>query len=768
MPRSLFAAALLVASPALVAHAQTARTDTAPVRPAEVLEADADARLPESVRADSPSDAELARRIATFYQRQVELLQAEADGDVARYTVLLDDLVADVQAAALRPGALNEPRFRELFGTVTAEYERYYDRTLVDRGDVYAIRAAGVSAIERGYDEGAPLLEHVTLPDVETYTATIPMDVNPKVERYIQFLLNRPSHVQRLRSRADTYFPMVERIMAEEGVPDEMKYLAMVESALNPTARSHAAAVGMWQFISATGRAYGLRAEREIDDRMDPEAATRAAARHLRDLYDRFGDWHLALAGYNCNPAVIARGVRRFEERTGQRATFWDIDHVIPRETRAYVPMFIATALILSNPDAYGFPAHEPGPTYAFDRIPVAGGTTLREVAQIIDVNDETLQALNPSLRRSRVPDVRVPHMLRIPIGSYSEHAEALDRLAPPEAQGDRFAAESVTFGPPAVRPLAPQEHGEAIATLVARRELRRSLQPATRVHRDAPVTHYAAATPGGVQRAEAQYAAARQAEEAREEAEAAGLVAFAARTEPTPAAETTSEPAPTEPTAEAVETETAGAPDAVLVAEAELADEPAEEVAAEEVAEPETAPAAPVTPSFVARRNPTPGLDPATAAEPDANEPEVAVAEARPEPTANDADADEAPPVRAVSTASERPTTHRVARGEYLTSIARQYGMSLGEIRALNPGLGDHLAVGQRVRVSGAPAAPVARPAAPARPTTHRVRSGEHLTGIAREYGVTVRQLMEWNDLDSDVLRVGQRLRVAARGARG
>ena len=712
MPRRFFAAALLVATPALVASAQTARTDTAPVRPAEALEASADARLPVSAPADSISDAELARRLAAFYQRQVDLLQAEADGDVARYTVLLDELVADVQAAALRPGALTEPRFRELFGTVTAEYERYYDRTLVDRGDVYAIRAAGVSAVERGFDEGVPLLEHVTLPDVDTFAATIPMDVNPKVERYIQFLLNRPSHVQRLRSRADTYFPMVERILAEEGVPDEMKYLAMVESALNPTARSHAAAVGMWQFIPATGRAYGLRAEREIDDRMDPEEATRAAARHLRDLYGRFGSWHLALAGYNCNPAVIARGVRRFEEQTGRTATFWDIDHVIPSETRAYVPMFIATALILSNPDAYGFPAHEPGPSYVFDRIPVAGGTRLSDVARLVGSNAETLQALNPSLRQGRVPDVRVPHMLRIPAGSYAEHAAALDRLAPPEAQGERFAAGTVTYGTRAVRPLAPQEHGEAVAALVSRRELRRSLQPQTRVHRDAPVTQYAAAAPGEAARAERQYAAARDAEAAR--ADAPDLVAFVARREPTPAAEA---PAETEPEAEAAAPqEPADAP--TLVAEAAPA----------ETAKPEPA-----------------------------DEPAPAVRVAS-----------EAPPVRTVSTASERPTTHRVQRGEYLLVIARQYGMSLDELRALNPGIGDRLAVGQRLRVSGTPAAPVAQPAAPRRPTTHRVRRGEHLTGIAREYGVTVRQLREWNSLDSDVLHVGQRLRVAAQGSRG
>src|SRR5690606_8547032 len=187
---------------------------------------------------------------------------------------------------------------------------------------------------------------------------------------FIAFLLRSPGHVSRLRSRADTYFPMIERILAEEGVPDELKYLAMVESALNPRARSHAGAAGMWQFISATGRAYGLRAQSDVDDRLDPERATRAAARHLRDLHERFGDWQLALAGYNCNPARIQREITRAEARLGRRATFCDIYDHIPRETRGYVPMYIATALVLSNPEAFDLPPAEPGPRYVFDTIP--------------------------------------------------------------------------------------------------------------------------------------------------------------------------------------------------------------------------------------------------------------------------------------------------------------------------------------------------------------------------------------------------------------
>lgn len=671
MPRlPLLLAALLVAAPVLTARAQSPATDAAPARSAKALPTPADALLPGFVPGDSPSDEELARRVAAFYERQAALLQADAAGDADRYAVLLDDLVADVQVAAQRPGMLLEPRFREVYSSVLTEYERFYERPFLDRGDVYALRAAGIDAVERGFDQGGPLLDHVTLPDFGAFVATIPMDVNPKVERYLQFLLNRPSHVERLRSRADTYFPMVERILAEEGVPDELKYLAMVESALNPLAQSHAGAAGMWQFIPATGRAYGLRAEREIDDRLDPETATRAAARHLRDLYDRFGDWQLALAGYNCNPAVIARGVKRFEAQTGRRARFWDIDHVIPQETRAYVPMFIATSLILSNPEAYGLTDYEPGPTYAFDRIPVAGGTRLATVARTIDVDEAVLRALNPSLKQGAVPNVRVPHMLRIPAGYYSQFAADLDRLAPPEAGAGRFVAESVQFGTRNVRPLAPQDHSEALVALATRRETRRA--------------HQARPTPGGgsVER----YAAAAPAQDASAAREAIALRAEEARRQ--------------------------AAAEVTLVAQNDR---------------PEEAPAEAEAPART-----------------------------------------EAPPVRTVSAPSARPvTTHRVQRGEYLTSIAKRYGTTVAEIRALNNLTSDTVHPGQKLKVTGDASAARAA-AAPARPSTHRVRNGETLTSIARQYNVTIRQLRDWNGLSSDVIRPGQRLRLGDRGGRG
>ena len=785
---ALLLALPLAASPAL---AQSLVTDAA-LQP-RPLAYQADALLPGFVPRDSLSAPELARRLSALYARQAELLQADADGDAARTNRLLDALVLDVQMMAERPGVLFEPRFRELYSTVLTEYERFYDRPALDRGEVFAFRDAAIGAIEPmfPFDTGAYQLEHVRLPDVRTSFATeIPMDVNAKVERYLRFLLARPGHVERLRQRADTYFPMIERVLAEEGVPDELKYLAMVESALNPSAFSHAGAAGMWQFIRATGRAYGLRAQGDFDERLDPEKATRAAARHLNDLHDRFGDWQLALAGYNCNPAVIARASRRFQQRTGDLATFWDIDGAIPRETRAYVPMFIATALVLSNPDAYGLPATERGPQYAFDRVPVAGGTRLSTVARVIGVSESTVRALNPSLRRGRVPSARVPHMLRIPVGMYEAHAAALDRLAPPEAGGPRFAAESVQFQSRSVRPLAPLAPSDALiaasqaagrrAPLVASRRA-----PAPTVERDerriarqALVANEAAArapqlspssAPALAMSAPAAAAetaadavpvaegppAAAPAESMEALPQTPELVAEAMPEAPGPAADVT--PAAAEPDADAAP---AVADPVVVEVASATPDEPApapeaEPAAAELVAEaPEASAAAPL-PS-AATGLVAPGV---LALAQEMNEADAAEA-----PAASEAAAADAPPVRTVSS---RPTSYVVQRGEHLYMLARRFGTTVGAIQRLN-GIGDVIHPGQRLRLPGGEATP--EPAAPAtvRTVQHRVRSGETLSGIAVQYGVTVRQIQRWNNLRGTSLLAGQRLRIeTTRGAR-
>jgi membrane-bound lytic murein transglycosylase D len=756
MARLPLAAPLLFVS--LPALAQSAVTDPALApRPAAARLAAADGRAPGFVPADSLTDDQLARRLARLYERQATLLDASADGDQARYSALLDDLVADLQLLGQRPGVMFDQRFREAYSAVLTEYERFYDTPALDRGDVYAFREAGVDAVERGFDMGVPLLEHVTLPDRSTYATTIPMDVNTQVERYVQFLTRRPSHVERLLSRAETYFPMIERVLAEEGVPDELKYLAMVESALNPAAQSHMAAAGMWQFIRATGGAYGLQATRDLDDRLDPERSTRAAARHLRDLHDRFGDWQLALAGYNCNPAVIARAAARFEERTGRRATFWDIESAIPRETRAYVPMFIATSLVVSNPSAYGLDGTpDPGPEYAFDRMPVAGGTSLGAIARALDVSEAAIRALNPSLRNGRVPTGRGAETVRIPPGLYAQHASALEVFAPRDGSGLRASAETVTFGPRAVRPVAPQERGEALLVAAQRERSRPGRRPAEPVvRRENPVDQYAAAPPPEVaaferQQARAEVAQAEpvrteptQAEDARRLQRDELIAARAAMVAEQEGAEA--------PADEPTETPAADAP--VLVAQAPA---PREEAPRREEPRAETP----------ARREATP-VQSAGLLGPDV----LALAQARPAPPPAPAPAPAVRetrqarvPVRVVSERSERrPTSHTVARGEYLQTIARQYGVTIPQLRDWNGISGDRLLAGQRLRVTadGAPARRASRPAAPAAPTTYTVRPGDNLTRIARQTGVALRDLQQWNGITDGNIRPGQRIRL-------
>ncbi|MEL6614220.1 MAG: LysM peptidoglycan-binding domain-containing protein [Bacteroidota bacterium] len=731
----LAAALLLVASSVL---AQPVPSEVAvPARPAQTGSVDG---LPASEATGPLSDAELTRRIARLYTRHVDLLNASASGQSDRYVEMLEGLVGDLQLLAQRDGVIYEPRFRELYSSVLTEKELFYGVEAIDRGEIYAINDEAFRLI---YDTDDPTLDTVEIPEIPVarrVRTTIPMEVTPSVERSLRYLLRKPGHVATLRQRADTYFPMVERIMAEEGVPDELKYLAMVESALNPVARSYAAAAGMWQFIRATGGAYGLTVSRDADLRLDPELSTRAAARHLRDLYDRFGDWQLALAGYNCNPAVIARAVRRHEQRTGERATFWDIDHAIPRETRGYVPMFIATALILSDPEAYGFEAPEPGPAFAFDRIPVAPGTQLIDVARIIDVETPVLRALNPMLRRGRVPTTSGPHTLRIPVGTYARHAQLLDRLADPDTE---LIAETVTFGPRAIRPLASEEPADI---LIAAREAAGGDRARTRAAGVSGPPTKPPIPPIAVNRPE-------RAEPMRT------LVAAQTTPEPTPEAA----PEPAAPIAEAVPEPAAAAPEAETPEAAAPKTEPlATEAPQEPVA---AAPEPEPTPEPAAA-----APEPIAAAEPPPAQPEPARAEtARAEP------APEAPPVRlAADTRESRPTVHRVRRGEHLSMIARRYGISLSDLRGWNNIDGDMLYVGRRLRLTPpdgyTPSTRRTSNRSTTQTVTHRVRRGENLTQIARKYGVSLSDIRRWNNLQRDTIVPGQRLKIQRqrRGATG
>jgi membrane-bound lytic murein transglycosylase D len=233
-----------------------------------------------------------------------------------------------------------------------------------------------------------------------------------------------------------------------------MKYLAMAESGLNPRARSWAGAVGMWQFMPATGRRYGLSVNAWVDERRDPEKATRAAARHLRDLYEQFDDWQLAMAAFNCGAGCVRRAVRRAD---AEDPTYWDAYDYLPRETRGYVPMFIAAAHIMQNPDAYGFDPAPPTSAFSYDYVAVHGSMlSLTTLAQLAGTEPDVLRSLNPELRRGRIPPSRDRYHLRIPVGTYPRfvwnYADLPDRRKQPATtyavrSGDTLSEIAQRFG---------------------------------------------------------------------------------------------------------------------------------------------------------------------------------------------------------------------------------------------------------------------------------------------------------------------------------
>ena len=355
--------------------------------------------------------------------------QILASEDSVRTGLLLNQAMAELASLlSEEPSRIQDTQTHTLYRDLTAAYVRYhrYDTATADsvqgaQGRIFDTRA-GLFATLNAMD--GPLLEEVMAPpEAESVETTIPLTMNRLVEQSIAYLQRDPDkHVNPWFSRAQTYFPMVEHILDEEGVPQELKYLAMVESGLNPRARSWAGAVGMWQFMAPTGRMYDLNVNPWVDERRDPEKATRAAARHLRDLYERFDDWHLALAAYNCGGGCVSRAIRR---SGGGDKSFWDVYRYLPRETRGYVPMFIATTRLMTNPAAYDLtpPPPHSAPEYAYDYVSVRGMITLEDIATLADTTPDVIRALNPELRRNTLPASKNMYPLRIPLGSYETFA---------------------------------------------------------------------------------------------------------------------------------------------------------------------------------------------------------------------------------------------------------------------------------------------------------------------------------------------------------
>jgi len=251
----------------------------------------------------------------------------------------------------------------------------------------------------------------------------LPLVINDYVAGYINFFSTRGrGTLVRAWQRGGRYQEMIRRTLKEEGVPQDLMYLAQAESGFHPLALSKVGARGMWQFMHYTAPGYGLQRNWWVDDRQDPEKATRAAARYLKDLYNQFGDWYLAMAAYNSGAGNVQRAV----QRTGY-ADFWELykRNVLPLETKNYVPIIVAMTIMAKNPAQYGLSGEETDPPEAVDAVKVDYAVDLRLVAEAVDAPVERLSELNPSLLRMVTPK-DTEFTLRLPAGTSDKFQVAM------------------------------------------------------------------------------------------------------------------------------------------------------------------------------------------------------------------------------------------------------------------------------------------------------------------------------------------------------
>lgn len=265
---------------------------------------------------------------------------------------------------------------------------------------------------------------------------TIPLDQNEYVLKNIEYLTQTKARrfFTKWLERSSRYLPMMKQIAKEEGMPEEIVYLSMIESGLDPNAVSKASAVGLWQFMRPTGIDYNLNAQgsKWIDERRDPEKSTRAAMKYLNDLYNMFGDWHLALASYNCGQGRVAKVIKKSNKKN---PTYWDIRDLLPLETRFYVSHYIATATIAMNPECYGFSFDSLNfqSKYEFDTFELKEPVNLEAIAKCLDADINLVKAYNPELIKSITPLDLKSYKLKIPKNSFDNFAAKFSVLTDEE-----------------------------------------------------------------------------------------------------------------------------------------------------------------------------------------------------------------------------------------------------------------------------------------------------------------------------------------------
>lgn len=520
------------------------------------------------------------------------------------------------------------------------------------------------------------LAEERELVEDEGPSFDIPVDFNVRVMTFIDaYCGKRSDWMGRAMTRSGAWLPMIREIFAEEGVPLDLAYMAMIESGYRHNARSRVGAIGMWQFMRGTARRYGLLCNSFVDERLDPERATRAAARYLRDLHEEFGHWHLAMAAYNSGEGRVRRAIRR-----AGTDDFWEIaaTHHLPRETRNFVPAILAAAVIAKSPEKFGFAHVVPNDPIPYETVEVPSVTHVDVIARCCSVTGAEIRELNPALISLQTPPGHHPYAVRVPVGATDVFLAALDEIPPDERM--LYLRHRIHRGETLGR--ISRRYGTSVAAIQQANHMGRSTM--IREGKTLLIPTTGAADPGlfmGSLAAQGEQVAhrLRRGETLSHVARAYGTTVKAIQlwnhlSNPNQVREGQS-----------------------LVVYAGVRQ------------------AAPKNQTDSART---------------------------PRPTARAADGD---PLVA---------SHTVQRGQTLWAISRAYGMSLSEVRALNPRLGRVIHPGDRVKVHAR---------TDGESLVHEVLRGETLWDIADRYNTTVANIRSWNGMTGNqtLIRPGDRLSI-------
>ncbi|HEX5107514.1 MAG TPA: LysM peptidoglycan-binding domain-containing protein [Vicinamibacterales bacterium] len=373
----------------------------------------------------------IALSTSHFDRGQKELREGHLEMAKAEFNRSLEVLLES------RYGARTDPRIREHFDRLVERISAY-ELTALAQGDGFTEKKyepatiddlLAISTFEQ--PPATPETKQVVSADLQETPHDIDIPLNAKVLQYVQAFSGRlKGYLEDGLSRGAQYLPMIQEVFRAEGLPLDLAYVPLIESAFKPSALSKAKAKGIWQFMRGTGLENGLQHDWYIDERADPEKATRAAAKYLTTLYGMFGDWHLALASYNGGPGRVQRAMKR-----SRRDDFWALTsstRYLPRETRDYVPLILAAIVVARNPAQYGLNIAELE-IQRSEQITVANPIDLRKVAEWAGVPVETIQNLNPELRRWTTPVRETDYQLNVPEGTGEQILASMAAADPEE-----------------------------------------------------------------------------------------------------------------------------------------------------------------------------------------------------------------------------------------------------------------------------------------------------------------------------------------------